>query len=108
MRDLSVDQWVNVAGSALAALACAAFAITYHVRAAWWRSETGRNLMGLPVAIGALFLYTVLVSLWPDGCFAIVMRAVRTLLAVTISVLMVQRIRILLRAQREHPDRSGD
>jgi hypothetical protein len=107
MSELSVDQWVNVAGSAIAALVCAAFVITYHVNTTWWRSGTGRNLMGLPAAIGALFLYTVLVSLWPVGCFATVMRGVRTLLALVISVLIVQRIRILLNAQREHRDRTG-
>lgn len=107
MNGMSVDQWVNVAGSAVAAVACLAFVITYHVKTTWWRSGTGRNLMGLPAAIGALFLYTVLVSLWPDGCFAIAMRGVRTLLAVVICGLMVQRLRILLRAQRESRDRTG-
>jgi hypothetical protein len=107
MNDLSVDQWVNVGGSALAALACFTFTGVYHVRVAWWRSETGRNLMGLPIAIGLLFLYTVLVSLWPDGCFAIVMRAVRSLVAVAIVALMVQRLRILLRAQQESRNRTG-
>jgi hypothetical protein len=107
MSELSVDQWVNVAGSAIAALVCAAFCLTYHLKASWWHSGTGRNLMGLPAAIGALFLYTVLVSLWPDGCFAVVMRGVRTMLALAISALILQRIRILLKAQREHRDRTG-
>lgn len=107
MTELSVDQWVNVAGSALAAMVCAAFCVIYHLRTTWWRSQTGRNLMGLPAALGLLFLYTVLVSLWPDGCFAIVMRGVRTLLALVISGLILQRIRILLMAQREHRDRTG-
>lgn len=107
MIEMGVDQWINVAGSALATLTCAAFVVAYHLRATWWRSGTGRNLMGLPAAIGLLFLYTVLVSLWPDGCFAIVLRGVRTLLAVAISALMVQRIRILLKAQRESRNRSG-
>lgn len=107
MREMSVDMWVNMVASALATLACAAFVVTYHVRAAWWRSGTGRNLMGLPAALAALFLYTVLVSLWPDGCVAVVLRGVRTTLALTISALMVQRIRILLRAQRDNRDRTG-
>jgi ABC-type phosphate transport system permease subunit len=107
MRDLSVDQWVNVAGSALAALVCTTFCVTYHLKATWWRSATGRNLMGLPAAISGLFLYTVLVSLWPDGCFAVVMRGVRTALAVAISLLIAQRIRIMLKAQRESRDRTG-
>lgn len=107
MSDMGVDQWINVAGSALAAVVCAAFVITYHVKTTWWRSRTGRNLMGLPAALGGLFLYTVLVSVWPDGCFVIIMRGVRSALAVAISLLMVQRIRILLRTQREHRDRTG-
>lgn len=101
MNELGVDQWVNVIGSGVAVLAGFAFVVVYHVKTTWWRSQTGRNLMGLPAAIGLLFLYTVLVSIWPEGPFATVMRGVRTLLAVAISVLMVQRIRILLRAQRE-------
>ncbi|MFG3585419.1 hypothetical protein [Streptomyces sp. NPDC047990] len=98
---MGVGQWVNVAGAALAAVVCAAFVITHHVKTTSWRSETGRNLTGFPAAVGVLFLYTVLVSFWPDGCFAMVMRRVRTLLTLSISGLIVQRIRILLKAQRE-------
>lgn len=107
MNEMGVDQWVNMVGSGVAALVCLAFVVVYHVQTTWWRSRTGRNLMGLPASIGLLFLYTVLVSFWPDGPFAIVLRGVRTLLAVAISALMVQRIRILLRAQRESRDRTG-
>lgn len=107
MREMSLDMWVNTAASALATLVCAAFVVIYHVKTNWWQSRTGRNLMGLPAAIGALFLYTVLVSLWPDGCFAIVMRGVRAVLAVVISALIAQRIRIMLRVQREYHDRTG-
>jgi hypothetical protein len=107
MNEMGVDQWINVAGSALAALVCAAFVVIYHLRITWWRTDLGRNQMGLPAAIGLLFLYTVLVSVWPDGCFATVMRGVRSVLAVAVSVLMVQRIRILLRVQRESRDRTG-
>ncbi|MFD8567966.1 hypothetical protein [Streptomyces sp. NPDC059639] len=45
-------------------------------------------------------------SLVPDGCFAVVMRGVRTITVLAIAALMVQRTRLLLQAQREHP--SGD
>lgn len=107
MREMGVDMWINMVASALAALACAAFVVTYHVKTTWWRSGTGRNLMGLPAAIGALFLYTALVSLWPDGCLAVILRSVRTALALAIIALMLQRIRILLRAQRESRDGPG-
>ncbi|MEV7140780.1 putative phage holin [Streptomyces tauricus] len=104
MGDLSVDQWVNVAASMLAAAVCGAFVVLFHLRARWWRTDLGRNQMGLPAAIGALCLYTILVSLWPDGCFAIVLRGVRTAIVLTITVLMAQRIRMMLQAQREHHD----
>ncbi|MFJ4617437.1 hypothetical protein [Streptomyces sp. NPDC088812] len=102
MGELSTDQWVNVAASMLATAVCTAFVVIYHLRARWWRTDLGRNQMGLPAAIGALCLYTVLVSIWPDGCFAIVMRGVRTLIILGISVLMAQRIGMLLKAQRDH------
>src|ERR1044072_2661062 len=102
MRDISVDQWVNVIASTLAFIACAVFMVTYHVKAPWWRSDIGRNLMAFAAAVGLLCAYTVLVSLFPDGCFAIVMRGVRTLTVLAIASLMVQRTRLLLKAQREH------
>ncbi|MGW0578593.1 putative phage holin [Streptomyces sp. NPDC002920] len=104
MRDLSVDQWVNIGASTLAAVACAAFIIIYHAKAPWWRSDIGRNLIAFAAAVGLLCAYTVLVSLFPDGCFAIVMRAVRITAVLAISALMVQRTRLLLKAQREHHD----
>ena len=100
MRDLTVDQWINVAASALASLTCAVFMVTYHAKAPWWRSDIGRNLVAFAAAVGLLCTYTVLVSIWPDGCFAIAMRAVRTVTVLAIGGLMVQRTRLLLNAQR--------
>jgi hypothetical protein len=102
MRDLSVDQWINIAASTLAAIACAVFIGAYHAKAPWWRSDIGRNLMSFAGAVGLLCAYTVLVSFFPDGCFAIVMRGVRTITVLAIATLMIQRTRLLLKAQREH------
>ena len=107
MDDLGIDQWVNATASVLAFLACLGFATIYHLRATWWRSEVGRNLMGFAGAVGLLCLYTVLVTIWPDGCFVIVARSVRTALLVAITLLMVQRTRLFIRAQREHHTRTG-
>lgn len=107
MREMSVDMWVNVSASVLATLACTAFVATYHVKAAWWRSEVGRNLVGFAAAVGALCLYTVLVTVWPTGCVAVILRVLRTLVLLAVGVLMVQRTRLLLRAQRESRDRTG-
>ncbi|MFI9598955.1 hypothetical protein ACIHCX_03570 [Streptomyces sp. NPDC052043] len=107
MRQLAADQWINVGASTLAFLACATFAATYHLRATWWRSEVGRNLMAFATAVGLLCAYTVFVSLWPDGRLATVLRAVRTVIVLAIGALMLQRTRMLLRAQREHHDKTG-
>ncbi|WP_393073399.1 hypothetical protein [Streptomyces sp. LN704] len=105
MNNLSIDQWVNFAASMLAVLACPIFITTYHARAFWWRSDIGRNLMLFAAAVGVLCIYNVLVTVWPDGCLAIVMRGIRTVTVLGISALMVQRTSLVLKAQREHHDR---
>ncbi|WP_208030846.1 putative phage holin [Streptomyces cyanogenus] len=104
---MSVDMWVNVAASVLAAAACVVFVATYHLHASWWRSEVGRNLMGFAAAVGMLCLYTVLVTVWPTGCVAILLRAIRTVVLLAVAALMVQRTRLLIKAQREYRDRTG-
>ncbi|MDG9701649.1 hypothetical protein [Streptomyces sp. DH37] len=107
MGDLSVDRWANVIVSGLAFLACAAFVVVYHWKAPWWRSDVGRNLMALPSAIGVLCLYTVLITVWPEGRPAAVLRSVRTAVVLAIAVLMVQRTWMVWRAQSEPHDRTG-
>jgi len=108
MNDWGIDQWVNVVMSMLAALACATCAAVYHWRTAWWRSEIGRNQMFFAVTIGALFLYTVLATLWQDSpCALLILRSVRTAIGGAVVALMVQRARLILKAQREKRDRTG-
>ncbi|WP_055693015.1 putative phage holin [Streptomyces prasinopilosus] len=107
MDGLSIDQWVNATASMLAFAACAGFAAVYHWRATWWRTEVGRNLMGFAVTVGLLCLYTVLVTLWPDGCFVVIARWMRTVLLLAVAALMVQRTRLFIRAQQDHRHRTG-
>ncbi|MFS4103738.1 hypothetical protein [Streptomyces sp. PD-S100-1] len=107
MTHLGVDAWMNMIASMLAAAACLGFAAVYHLRATWWRSEVGRNLMSFAIAVGLLCVYTILVTVWPGGHLVIVARALRTLLLIAVAALMLQRTRLLLRAQREHRDRTG-
>ncbi|WP_228989264.1 hypothetical protein [Streptomyces sp. DH8] len=85
---------------ALAFLACAIFAAVYHTKAPWWRSSTGWNLMGFAGAVGLLCLYTVLITIWPEGCPAAVLRSIRTAVLLAMTVLMVQRTHMAIRAQR--------
>ena len=108
MNDLGVDGWMNAVMSMLGALACAAFAITYHLRATWWRSEVGRNQMAFAITIGLLCLYTVAVTIWEgDECVLMALRSIRILVLLAVAGLMVQRTRLLLRAQQEKHDRTG-
>jgi hypothetical protein len=102
---MSVDMWVNFVASGVAAVVCGTFVVVYHVRAPWWRSSTGRHLMAVGMALLLLFAYTVLITLWPDGCTAAVLRSVRTAVVLAIAVLMAQRTRMVLCAQKH--DRTG-
>lgn len=92
-------QTANLAASGLVALASLVFASVYHLRAPWRSTPVGRHLMTFTVAIGALGLYTVAITLWPDGGTASVLRTARTVLLVVIAVLVFQRTRMVLRAQ---------
>ncbi|WP_428849366.1 putative phage holin [Streptomyces cucumeris] len=107
MGGLAVDQLVNVIASGLVFLACAGFAATYHRLAPWWRSDIGRNLMAFAGAVGMLCLYTMLITEWPEGCMATVLRSCRVAVLVAIAALMAQRTRMVVRAQRERRGRSG-
>lgn len=99
MSDLTVDQWINVGMSAVAFLTCCLCALVYHLRAPWWKSDVGRNVMLFAGAVGGLCLYTMLIAIWPTGCPAIVLRALRTVVLLAVSVLMLQRTRLIIRAQ---------
>ncbi|MFJ4863387.1 hypothetical protein [Streptomyces sp. NPDC088748] len=105
MMQLNPDQWVNMIASGVAAAACAGFALVYHLRAPWWRSDVGRNLMLLAGALGGLCLYTVLIIMWPEGCPAAVLRGLRTAMVLAITGLMIQRTRMVIRAQRADNNR---
>lgn len=102
MRDLSVDQWVNIGASLLAAAMCITFGVVYHLRATWWRSEVGWNLMAFAAAVAALCLYTVLATVWQgDACVLAVLRSVRTVILLSVAGLMLQRTRLVVKAQSQ-------
>jgi prepilin signal peptidase PulO-like enzyme (type II secretory pathway) len=89
----------NTAASVLVALTCTVFAVVYHLHAPWRSTTVGRHVMTFTLAIGALGIYTVLIALWPDGLAASILRTVRTVLLVFIAGLVVQRTRMVLKAQ---------
>ncbi|MFD6327646.1 hypothetical protein ACFWOL_33620 [Streptomyces sp. NPDC058442] len=88
--------------SAIVFLACATFAVVYHVKAPWWRSTTGWNLMGFASVVGTLCLYTVLITIWPEGCTAAILRSIRTAVLLAIATLMIQRTRMVIRVNTNH------
>ena len=108
MNTWSGDQWMSVIASLVAVSFCATFSLIYHLRAPWWRSEVGRNQMGFAAIVAALCLYNALATFMQgDACALWVLRTFRTLVLVCVSALMLQRTRLLLRAQREHGGRTG-
>lgn len=94
-------QLANVYASGLVALCCLICAVIYHIRAPWRSTAIGRHVMTFTLSIGALTAYTVLVSVWPDGVFATVMRLARTLLLLFIAWLVIQRARLIIAAQHQ-------
>ena len=101
-------QLANAAASALVALCSLVFAVVYHLRAPWRSTSVGRHIMTFTLAIGALCLYTVLVTIWPEGAFATVARLLRTVLLVVIAGLIVQRTGMVRRAQRHAHAENAD
>ncbi|MGW4810568.1 putative phage holin [Kitasatospora cineracea] len=107
MVELDAAQWANVSASGLVAVSSASAAVMYHVRAPWRRSRIGRHIMAVTVSVGLLGLYTVLITLvWPSGPAAAVLRVSRCVLLVVMAGLMVQRVRLVVDAQRELPKES--
>lgn len=103
-------QLANNAASGLVALCSLVFAVVYHRHAPWRSTPVGRHLMIFTLAIGALGAYTVGVTAWPEGAATTVLRFARTLLLLLIAALVVQRTRMVLRAQHhalEPPARPG-
>lgn len=104
-------QYANAAASGLVALCSLVFAVVYHRHAPWRSTPVGRHLMLFTLAIGALGSYTVLVTVWPDGVTATVLRYGRTILLLLIAGLVMQRTRMVLDAQHrhslEHPAHPG-
>jgi hypothetical protein len=96
----SPAQWGNVVASGLVVGCVAIFIAVYHRFAPWRSTPIGRQVMAIAATIGAFGLYTVLITIWPQGCPAVILRAGRTALLVTISGLMLRQARMVIRAQR--------
>ena len=86
--------------AALALAAWAGFALTYHVRAAWYATPQGRNIMGVSVALASLLALVVVAKLWPEFD--------RTLFQVFVygwlTYLGAERLGQMLRLQRQTRD----
>lgn len=92
-------QLANTAASGLVALCCAVFVVVYHRHAPWRSTSVGRHVMTFTIAIGALALYTVVITIWPEGAPAAALRFSRTVLLLVIAGLVLQRTHMVLSAQ---------
>lgn len=98
---MNCAQLANTAVSGLVALCCIMFAVVYHLHAPWRSTAVGRHLMAFTLTIGALAAYTVLVTIWPTGTTATILRMLRTLLLLVVAALVIQRIRMVVTAQHK-------
>ncbi|MFI2620409.1 hypothetical protein [Streptomyces sp. NPDC018584] len=94
-------QLANAAASGLVALCSAVFAVVYNRHAPWRSTALGRHIMMFTLAIGAMGVYTVAITVWDHGVPAMVFRTIRTLLLVVIALLVMQRTRMVVRAQHQ-------
>ncbi|WP_406078777.1 hypothetical protein OG337_29175 [[Kitasatospora] papulosa] len=95
------DRLLNVVTSGITAATGLTFMFTYHLLAPWWKSETGRHLMGFGAAVTVLSAYTVAITAWPE---AWPLRLVRTLVTLVIAALFLQRTVMVVRAQRHRKE----
>lgn len=110
---MNIAQWTNVGASGLIVVCAGVFIVVYHRHAPWRSSAVGWLLMMFAATTAGFGLYTVLITIWPDGPTAAVLRVCRTALMLLVSVLMLWQARLVLREQRrgrdgkEHADREG-
>lgn len=98
---MSLAEILNMSVSALVTVCSAAFCLTYHRLAPWRSTPMGWHLMLLSAALGALGLYTVVITLVGlDGTAATVLRIVRAALLLLVAGLLAQRTHMVIRAQR--------
>ncbi|MEU3183168.1 hypothetical protein ABZ707_02985 [Streptomyces sp. NPDC006923] len=99
---MTFAQISNTWASGLVPASSLTFMIVYHRYAPWRSTAVGRHLMAVAAAIGALGLYTILITVWPQGLPAAVLRVARTVILLAIAGLMLQRARMVIRAQKHH------
>ncbi|WP_354643836.1 hypothetical protein [Kitasatospora camelliae] len=103
INDMDCAQLANFGASGLVTLTSAVAVATYHRLAPWRSTRYGRHVMTVTAAVGALGLYTVLITLWPTGVTATILRGIRTGLLLLLAVMMIQRTRMFIDAQHRPP-----
>jgi hypothetical protein len=99
---MDAAQISNLAASGLVCASSMTAATIYHLRTRWWRSWMGRHIMTVTISVGLLGLYTLLVSLvWRTGPMAAALRIGRTGVLVVLAVAMVQRVFLVIDAQKQ-------
>lgn len=92
-------QLVNVMSSGLVVLCAVRFMFVYNKAAPWRASGLGRVVMAIAGAVACFGLYTVLITWFPSGIPASVLRVGRTVLQVLTAGLFLQQTRLLQRLQ---------
>jgi hypothetical protein len=94
---MTTGESVNLWGSVLAFVGCAAFVAVYSLLARWWRDPIGRLLVTKAVAIACFMAITICVTGF--GADAEVTRVVRGILAALFGALMVYQACLVAHTQ---------
>jgi thiol:disulfide interchange protein len=82
----------------LALVAALVFVASYWIRARWWESPTGRNIMGVSISVAAVLGLIVAQRFSPDYTGRVVLQ---TIVYTSTATFFIQRTVQMLRAQRD-------
>lgn len=101
-----IDPLIDIA-RVLAFFGITTFALAYHLRAPWWRSEMGMNVMTFCLSVAILLGIASLQAVFGPGWYFDVCRLLATLgLAYTGWWRLVVLLKVQLRVPEEGPDVS--
>ena len=81
------------------------FVLVYGIMAPWRKSELGRHVMLLCSTLAFIMGFSIVIRMFPDS-WEYTLKAVRQIVVAFVGVLLIQRTRLVIKAQRRR--KSGD
>jgi hypothetical protein len=94
---------LTYAALVVGALACWSFVVLYTIHYRWWTNQFGRYIAAFSTSLGALLTHILVFSIWPDLPWRV---PVRTVLFVSLVVVIVHQLLLFMRVIRADVHRS--